>query len=67
MALGKFFSVQIGIDFSGGSCDEEYDSVKCGITTCNQRPQTPVKQRRLKLNVVYTCPTYRRLNVNYVT
>ena len=61
MALGKFFSVQIGIDFSGGSCDDEYDSVKCGITTCNQRPQTPVKQRHLKLNVVCTCPTYRGL------
>lgn len=24
----------MGMDFSGGSCDEEYDSVMCGITTC---------------------------------
>ena len=28
IALGKFFSVQIGIDFSGGSREEEYDSDK---------------------------------------
>jgi len=34
IALGKFFNVQMGMDFSGGSCDEEYDSVMCGITTC---------------------------------
>uniref|UniRef100_A0A182S941 Uncharacterized protein n=1 Tax=Anopheles maculatus TaxID=74869 RepID=A0A182S941_9DIPT len=26
IAFGKFFSVQIGIDFSGGSCEELYDS-----------------------------------------
>lgn len=34
MALGKFLSVHTGIDFSGGSCDDEYDSVRCGSTTC---------------------------------
>uniref|UniRef100_A0A182VMB7 Uncharacterized protein n=1 Tax=Anopheles merus TaxID=30066 RepID=A0A182VMB7_ANOME len=34
IAFGKFFSVQIGIDFSGGSWDELYDSVKNGTTTC---------------------------------
>lgn len=33
MALGKFFNVQIGIDFSGGSWDELYDSVMSGKTT----------------------------------
>uniref|UniRef100_A0A182LXQ6 Uncharacterized protein n=1 Tax=Anopheles culicifacies TaxID=139723 RepID=A0A182LXQ6_9DIPT len=30
IAFGKFFKVQIGIDFSGGSCEELYDSVKNG-------------------------------------
>ena len=35
IAFGKFFSVQIGMDFSGGSWDELYDSVKNGSTTCN--------------------------------
>lgn len=34
IALGKFFTVHEGIDFSGGSCDEEYDSVRKGTTTC---------------------------------
>ena len=34
MALGKFLTVQEGIDFSGGSWEEEYDSVKNGTTTC---------------------------------
>ena len=33
IAFGKFFKVQIGIDFSGGSRDEPYDSVTPGITT----------------------------------
>jgi hypothetical protein len=33
MAFGKFLTVQDGIDFSGGSWDEEYDSVKNGMTT----------------------------------
>ena len=32
IAFGKFFSVQIGMDFSGGSRDEPYDSVTFGIT-----------------------------------
>ena len=27
IAFGKFFRVHIGIDFSGGSCEDEYDSV----------------------------------------
>lgn len=31
--LGKFFSVHTGIDFSGGSCEDEYDSVTRGNTT----------------------------------
>ena len=34
MAFGKFFSVQMGMDFSGGSWLELYDSVRKGITTC---------------------------------
>jgi hypothetical protein len=34
IALGKFFTVQDGIDFSGGSCEDEYDSVRNGTTTC---------------------------------
>lgn len=34
IAFGKFFNVQMGMDFSGGSCDDEYDSVMCGRTTC---------------------------------
>ena len=33
MANGKFFTVHVGVSFSGGSCDDAYDSVKCGITT----------------------------------
>jgi len=33
MAFGKFLTVQEGIDFSGGSWEEEYDSVKNGTTT----------------------------------
>lgn len=33
IALGKFFNVQIGMLFSGGSCDELYDSVMNGTTT----------------------------------
>lgn len=33
IALGKFFTVQDGIDFSGGSCEDEYDSVTNGTTT----------------------------------
>jgi len=26
--------VQEGVSFSGGSCDEAYDSVRLGMTTC---------------------------------
>lgn len=37
MALGKFFNVQMGIDFSGGSWDDAYDSVRNGITTWNRK------------------------------
>lgn len=37
IAFGKFLSVQIGMVFSGGSCDELYDSVKNGTTTYNER------------------------------
>lgn len=33
IALGKFFTVHEGIDFSGGSWDDEYDSVIKGMTT----------------------------------
>jgi hypothetical protein len=33
MAFGKFLTVQEGIDFSGGSCEDEYDSVRNGTTT----------------------------------
>lgn len=33
IAFGKFFTVQLGMDFSGGSCDDEYDSVRKGMTT----------------------------------
>lgn len=33
IAFGKFFRVHIGIDFSGGSCEDEYDSVTYGMTT----------------------------------
>ena len=33
IAFGKFLTVHDGIDFSGGSCEEEYDSVKKGTTT----------------------------------
>lgn len=33
IAFGKFFTVQEGVCFSGGSCDDAYDSVKWGITT----------------------------------
>jgi hypothetical protein len=33
MALGKFLTVQDGMDFSGGSCEDEYDSVRKGTTT----------------------------------
>jgi hypothetical protein len=35
MALGKFLRVQMGMDFSGGSRDEPYDSVTLGTTTCS--------------------------------
>ena len=31
--LGKFLRVQMGMDFSGGSRDEPYDSVRWGTTT----------------------------------
>lgn len=34
IALGKFFNVQIGMLFSGGSCVALYDSVTNGTTTC---------------------------------
>ena len=36
IALGKFFRVQMGMDFSGGSRDEPYDSVLKGDTTCSE-------------------------------
>ena len=38
--MGKFFSVQMGMLFSGGSCDELYDSVTSGITTCWKKKET---------------------------
>ncbi len=34
ISLGKFFSVHTGIERSGGSRDEPYDSVSRGTTTC---------------------------------
>lgn len=34
IAFGKFFRVQIGMLFSGGSCVAPYDSVTNGTTTC---------------------------------
>src|SRR6266576_6490250 len=34
IALGKFFMVQDGVSFSGGSCEDAYDSVKSGMMTC---------------------------------
>ena len=33
IAFGKFLMVHEGVSFSGGSCDEAYDSVRSGITT----------------------------------
>src|SRR3569833_2735815 len=32
--LGKLRSVHMGNDCSGGSCDDEYDSIKLSKTTC---------------------------------
>ena len=37
MALGKFLRVHMGMDFSGGSRDDPYDSVRFGTTTCRVR------------------------------
>ena len=46
MAFGKFFNVQMGIDLSGGSCDDEYDSVKWGRTTYGRQARTtPITDR----------------------
>lgn len=33
MAFGKFLTVHEGVSFSGGSTEEEYDSVRCGTMT----------------------------------
>ena len=46
MAWGKFLSVQMGMDFSGGSCDDEYDSVRLGSTTCQGRAKQQVREVR---------------------
>ena len=33
IAFGKFLTVQEGVSFSGGSWEDEYDSVRCGMMT----------------------------------
>lgn len=50
MALGKFFRVHMGMDFSGGSWLELYDSVRKGITTCTLPlvPRVPESNRGLR-------------------
>ena len=48
MALGKFLTVHEGMDFSGGSLEEEYDSVRNGTTTWVFAlvPRVPDSQQR---------------------
>jgi hypothetical protein len=47
--LGKFLSVHMGMVFSGGSAEAEYDSVLWGKTTCvlALAPRVPDSRRGL--------------------